>query len=89
MIIPYKRHCAETCEKIIAGETEGLNCESSTIRRIRAWWAACQIYYENIIASLREKYGAVFSEHPPPREIVRATVNAHLWVHTRSAFLTG
>ena len=89
VIIPYKRHCAETCEKIIVGDTDGVPCEGSTIRRIKAWWTASQLYFTSILASLREKYGAVFSEHPAPREIVRAVVNAHLWNHTRSAYVTG
>lgn len=88
MIMPYKRHCAETIEKIIRGEPEGVCCEDSTIRRIRAWWAACRLYFESILASLEEKYGVIF-EKSAPREIVRAAVNAHLWPHTRSAFAPG
>jgi len=89
IIIPYKRHSAETIERIIAEEYEEVNCEESTIRRIKAWWAASLMYFESVIASLREKYGAMLSLCPAPREIVRAVVNANLWVHTRSAFLSG
>ena len=89
MIIPYKRHCAETVEKIIGGEADDMDCENSTIWRIKAWWAACLLYFESVVASLREKYGAVFSKPPTPKEIVRAVVNAHLWLHTRSAVLSG
>ena len=89
IIMPYKRRSAETYEKVIAGDTAEVYCEISTIRRIRNWWAACQLYFKSIIASLKEKYGAILTEHPAPKEIVRAVVNAHLWVHTRSAFLTG
>ena len=90
MVIPYKRHCAGTVERIVGGgDIGGMNCEESTIRRIRTWWATCRPYFENVLASLREKYGAVFSVGSAPREIVRAVVNAHLWVHTRSAFLPG
>ena len=40
IIRPYKRRCAETCEKIIAGGIAEVYCESSTIRRIKAWWVA-------------------------------------------------
>ena len=89
IVIPYKRHCLETVETVVSGGADGLPCEESTIRRIRAWWAACRLYFESVIESLREKYGAVFSACPAPREIVRAVVNAHLWDHTRSAFLSG
>ena len=88
-VIPYKRHGADTVEKIIAGKTEEVYCEENTVRKIKAWWAACHLYFESVLASLREKYGMVFSERPAPREIVRAVVNANLWVHTRSAFLSG
>jgi len=41
------------------------------------------------MASLREKYGEMFSRNPAPKEIIRAVANANLWVHTRSAFLSG
>ena len=89
MIIPYKRHCAETYEKVIAGDTRDVCCDNKMIRRIKAWWAACLLYFKSVLAALREKYGTVFSDHPAPREIVRAVVNANLWVHTRSAVLSG
>jgi len=89
VIIPYKRHSAGTLEKIISGDTAGLSCESSTIRRIKRWWETGRQYFESVLASLREKYGVVFSVCPSPKEIVRAVVNANLWVHTRSAFLSG
>jgi len=85
MIVPYKRHCVETLEKIVGGEA--VYCEVNTIRRISAWWATCLLYFKSVLASLREKYGTAFSSKPTPREIVRALVNAHLWVHTRSVSL--
>jgi hypothetical protein len=89
MIIPYRRHCAETYERIIAGDVDGVDCENSTIYRIRAWWAACLLYFRGVLGSLREKYGMGFPEDPAPKEIVRAVVNAHLWIHTRSDILSG
>jgi hypothetical protein len=89
MVIPYKRHCAETVEKIIGGQKDGLPCEESTIRRIRAWWAVCRLYFESVLVSLREKYGMFLSAKSAPRKIVRAVANANLWVHTRSALLSG
>jgi hypothetical protein len=88
-VIPYKRYGAETIEKIIWGRRKGLACEESTIRRIKAWWKASKVYFERVMASLREKMGIEFSMKPAPREMVRAVANANMWVHTRSAFLSG
>jgi hypothetical protein len=85
IVMPYKRHGANTIEKVIAGEGDWAHCAQGTIGRIRAWWSSCLLYFESVLASLREKYGLVFSVKSAPREIIRAVVNAHLWVHTRSA----
>jgi hypothetical protein len=89
ILVPYKRHCADTVEKIVVGNPQGLPCEESTIRRIKSWWEDCRLYFECALTSLREKHGAIFPERPAPREIIRAVVNANLWLHTRSAFLSG
>jgi len=88
MIIPYKRHCAETYEKVINNEGD-VCCDDNMIRRIKAWWASRILYFMSVLASLREKLNMVFSDSPAPKEIVRAVVNAHLWIHTRSEFLSG
>ena len=94
-IIPYKRYCAETIEKIIGGnDDEGHlgvaeRMELSTIRRLKVWWASLQLYLESVLESLSEKYGVLVSVKSAPREIVRAVVNSNLWLHTRSAFLSG
>jgi len=85
MIIPYKRHCAETVEKVVRGDVEDVCCDFRIEARIRAWWAAFRVYFESIRASLQMKYGAAFPPDPTPREIVRAVANANLWVHTRTA----
>lgn len=84
-----QRHCAETIEKVIEGNVEEVCCEESSIRRIRAWWAAYRQYFQSVLASLEKKYGRVFTKEPTPKEIVRAVVNVHLWIHTWSAFFTG
>jgi len=89
VVVPYKRHCAETIEKVIEGKVEEVCCEESTIRRIKEWWAECRQYFQSVLASLARKYGTVFYGEPTPKEIVRAVANAHLWVHTRSVFLSG
>jgi hypothetical protein len=61
MVIPYKRHCAQSIEKIVEGKAAEVYCEGSTIRKIKAWWAACQLYFQSVMTSLREKLGIVFS----------------------------
>lgn len=85
ILMPYKRYCAETIEKIIAGEEESVSCDKRAICRIRAWWAACLMYFQSVLASLQEKYGVEIGGSTP-REIVFAVANAHLWPHTRSAY---
>jgi len=40
------------------------------------------------MVSLSVKYGIVFSPRPKLAEIVRAVANAHLWPHTRTAYVT-
>ena len=87
-VVPYKRHCAETIEKIISGEAGEVITEDSTLRRIRNWWSSCLLYFASILATLEAKYGAVF-EKSAPREIIRAIVNSNFWIHTRSAFTPG
>ena len=84
-VIPYKRHCAETVEKIVSGDVDDVCCDFVTESRIRAWWAGMYAYFHSVLVSLQVKYGALFSSCPTPREIVRAVVNANFWVHTRSA----
>lgn len=87
IIVPYKRHCAETIEKII--ECQGsVCCEESTILRIRAWWVALSQYFAGVLESLKAKHGEVLPERATLKEIVRAVANTNLWPHTRSAFLS-
>ena len=86
ILIPYKRHCTDTIEAVI--NNNEACCEISTERRIRAWWATMLLYFENILASLKIKYGMEFSAKTAPREIVRALVNLNLWVHTRTVSLS-
>jgi hypothetical protein len=89
ILAPYKRHSIDTIEKAISGDVGDICCEARTVQRIKAWWEGCRLYFESVLASLRAKYGDVFSLSPAPREIIRAVANAHLWIHTRSAFLSG
>ena len=87
-VIPYKRHCVETIENIINGNTEDVCCDFVTEYRIRSWWVSILLYFEKILASLKIKYEMEFSAKTAPREIIRALVNSNLWVHTRSAMMS-
>jgi hypothetical protein len=92
-IVPYKRHCAETIEKIISGKTDDAPCETEHIRRIILWWAAVHPYFINILKSLTEKHGVQFNSLPSFKEIVRAVVNSNNWIFatwdcTRSSSLS-
>jgi hypothetical protein len=89
ILMPYKRHCAETIEQIIDKRLTSGNCDANLVYRILSWWRSMSVYFEGVMASLRTKFGAVISASPPPREIVRAAANAHLWKSTRSAYLSG
>jgi hypothetical protein len=84
-VIPYKRHCAETVEKVVNGDVNDACCDFVTENRIRVWWAGMYAYFQSVLESLNEKYGVAFPSKLTPREIVRAVVNANYWVHTRSA----
>ena len=85
MIMPYKRHCAETIENIIREDDTDICCDFVTEYRIKAWWATFSQYFESVKVSLQLKYRAVLSTNLTPREIVRAIANTNLWVHTRTA----
>jgi hypothetical protein len=83
IIVPYKRHCTETIENIVAGVNAV--CEESTLHRIMAWWATIQLYIKCVLSSLSFKYGIVFSADKKLPEIVRSLANTNLWPGTRSA----
>ena len=89
ILIPYKRHCAATIENIVSGGGEAVCCEESTLRRIRLWWQALYLYFQGVCGALAAKYGVRFADPLQTKEVVRAVANAHLWVSTRSAFLSG
>lgn len=88
IIIPYKRHCAETIEGIITGG-DSVIFDANLRYRILGWWNGLLTYFKGVMDSLSAKYGADFGASPAPREIVRAVANAHLWKSTRSELLSG
>ena len=87
MLMPYKRHCAETIESIIAGKLESVPCDNNEARGIKKWWDTMRPYFLMVALSLNAKHGTEFDDSTPPREIVRAVANSHLWLHTRSAVM--
>ncbi|MDR1703769.1 MAG: DUF6431 domain-containing protein [Clostridiales bacterium] len=83
IIIPYKRHCAETIEGIITGG-DSVIFDANLRYRILGWWTGLLTYFKGVMDSLNAKHGTDFSASPTPKEIVRAVANAHLWKSTRS-----
>jgi len=87
IMVPYKRHSAETLEKISENDTAELYVESNTITKIREFISRIKTLYRNALPGLKEKYRDMnFSEFPLLKELVRTLVNGNLWVHTRSAY---
>jgi hypothetical protein len=92
-VVPYKRHCAETIEKITKG-SQDVPCESGTIRRIVLWWGVVMPYFLNVLKSLSEKYKMPHHLAPAFKKIVRAVANSGNWIFvgaicTRSVSLSG
>jgi hypothetical protein len=85
ILIPYKRHCAETIDTIIDGKLESVYVDESALRRIKLWWDRLLLCFQSIPASLETKYGIRYSGEIKPAKVARTLANAHLWIHTRSA----
>ena len=83
ILVPYKRHSAETIDNVIADENAC--CDFVTEYRIKAWWVSFCLYFESVKVSLQMKYQAALSLIVTPREMIRAIANTNLWVHTRTA----
>ena len=93
VIVPYKRHCAETIEQAISEETsDAVNTVSAisrhTVRRIKKWWNSMSVYFDGIVAAVTFRYGCPREAISRPREVMCAVVNTHNWVHTRSVQLS-
>jgi len=84
LLIPYKRHCAETFERALAGKGAADTLNYSLVKRIMGWWKTMFHYFRSVTTALEETCGINFSKPLKLKEIVRAIVNQHLWVHTRS-----
>ena len=78
-LVPYKRHCAETIENIIADNTECAPCEPGFVRRIKAWWSAVAAYFTNILSSFAARLGMKPPERPAFKDIIRAAANSNSW----------
>jgi hypothetical protein len=79
-IVPYKRHCAGTIEKIISGTKEtGPVTDDRTVQRIIAWWKVMLPYFSGILNGLTQKHGVQFGNPPAFKEIIRAVVGANHW----------
>ncbi len=78
IVVPYKRHSAETIEAIIGGGEVAE--EKRTAQRIAAWWRMVGAYFLSVMKSLWEKHGLPPVPKPAFRELVRAAVNSANWI---------
>jgi hypothetical protein len=78
MVVPYKRHSAETIEAIIGGDEVAE--EKRTAQRIASWWRKAGAYFLSVMKSLWEKHRLPPVPRPSLRELVRAAVNSGNWI---------
>jgi hypothetical protein len=79
-IVPYKRHCAETIENIVTGNTRDVPCDENYIQRVLLWWSIVLPYFTGILESIAEKLKISFNTPPAFRETVRAVANSNNWI---------
>lgn len=79
VIVPYKRHCAETIENVISDKLESVPCEDSTVWRIGAWWSAMSVYFANILTAFAARLNMNPPERPTFREKIQAAANSQSW----------
>ena len=57
LIVPYKRHCADTIEEILSDkDSDTYPCETSTAVRLRHWFSLLRGYWERALIALRHLY---------------------------------
>ena len=57
MLIPYKRHCADTVEEILTGKAkQTYTCETSTALRLKIWFSLLREYFERSLAAIKYIY---------------------------------
>ncbi len=78
IVVPYKRHSAQTIEAMISGSEVGE--EKRTVQRIVAWWRTVGTYLVDVMKSLMAKYRLQLRRKPAFRELVRAAVNSGNWI---------
>lgn len=99
LIVPYKRYEAEAVESALssngsntAGAFPG---EENTLHRLKLWFLLLQEYFDDVLPSLTQRLflenNVLLPLHPLKRQtdgwlkcLVRLTVNAGLWLQTRS-----
>ncbi|MDR1439038.1 MAG: DUF6431 domain-containing protein [Clostridiales bacterium] len=104
-LVPYRRHCAETVERIVDGDAGGTSCECSTLRRIGRWFGERAGHFLGCLESAAVRLGIAIVGGTAPKlrrardslggrrgwlgRLVRVAANTNLWPHTRSAYCPG
>lgn len=99
MIVPYKRYEAEAVESALSGDgsnTAGtFPGEGNTLQRLKLWFLLLQEYFDEVLLSFTRQLclesKILLPLYPLKRQadgwlkcLVRLTVNAGLWLQTRS-----
>jgi hypothetical protein len=92
LLVPYKRHSVQTIEAVITEHSHTSSAEShstgvhrTTVKKVQSWWSHVTLQFGYLRQSLEARYDVDLSALAAVREIVRAFVNTHSWVQTRSA----
>jgi len=62
MLVPYKRHVAESIEAVIIDNSDSAAADESTIKRWRTWFNEMAHYFEGCLKSISIRYGKDFVE---------------------------
>ena len=96
-LVPYKRYEAKVLERVRSEGPEAVpEIDISTVNRWRQWFAWFTRYADQCKDALSFRFGLTnvmsFGKPIAPdwlRKAVRMVANSNLWVHTRSAWLSG
>jgi hypothetical protein len=79
LLVPYKRHCADTVASIAAGETDVVPSDPICTYKIKQWWSLMLPYFAGVLAAITASTGVKFAEKTTFRKIVRVVVNGNYW----------
>ncbi len=101
VLVPYKRHEASSIEQVTKNrESSSVSADESTLNRWRSWFAWWAPYACGCLEALRQRFPLCVEASSCPAQsalgsaggwlarAVRPIVNAHLYITTRSAWMS-